>query len=91
MRPEALRPKTRKAAATSRTKLATRLTRGEVRHRKRMAEIGAIYDITPRPRAPADIRPWIAHLTQEHHRNHQQRYLNGTIPRAIPCAIPCAA
>jgi hypothetical protein len=55
MRPDGLRPKTRKAAAKSRAKLATRLTRGEVRHRKRMAEIGAVYDITPAPRTPADI------------------------------------
>jgi len=42
MRPEALRPATAKAA-TSR-KLATRLSKGEQRHRKRLAEVGCVYD-----------------------------------------------
>ncbi len=55
MRPEALRPRTRRAAAARDNKLATRLSRGEVRHRKRIAEVGAVYDITPAPRTPADI------------------------------------
>jgi hypothetical protein len=55
MRPEALRDLTRKAA-TSR-KLATRLSKGEKRHRKRMAEVGTVYDLTPTPRTPADILP----------------------------------
>ena len=53
MRPEALRPAT--AAAAVSTKLATRLSRGEKRNRKRMAEVGAVYDLTPVSRAPADI------------------------------------
>jgi hypothetical protein len=55
MRPGSLRPRARRAAAKARAKLATRLTRGEVRHRKRMAEVGTVYDITPVPRTPADI------------------------------------
>lgn len=58
MRPEALRATTRKAAEGSATKLATRLSKGEKRHRKRLAEIGAVYDITPAARSPADV---IAH------------------------------
>ena len=55
MRPQALRPATAKAA-TSR-KLATRLSKGEQRHRKRQAEVGCVYDATPVPRTPDDILP----------------------------------
>jgi hypothetical protein len=57
MRPEALRPATAHAAARARSKLATRLSRGEKRHRKRMAEVGAVYDAAPAPRTPEDILP----------------------------------
>jgi hypothetical protein len=57
MRPGALRPATAKAAATTNPKLATRLSKGEKRNRKRMAEVGAVYDATPAPRTPADILP----------------------------------
>ena len=57
MRPEALRPATAKAAGTSAKKLATRLSKGEKRNRKRMAEVGAVYDTTPVPRTPGDILP----------------------------------
>ena len=53
MRPEALRPATAKAAAT--TKLSTRLSKGEKRNRKRLAEVGAVYDADPVVRSPADI------------------------------------
>ncbi len=55
MRPDALRPATEKAAAKATTKLASRLSKGEKRNRKRMAEVGAVYDITPVPRSPTDI------------------------------------
>lgn len=56
MRPEALREPTRKAAATSGGhKLTTRLSKGEKRNRKRMAEVGAVYDTTPVVRAPEQI------------------------------------
>ncbi|MCA1704206.1 MAG: ISKra4 family transposase, partial [Actinobacteria bacterium] len=55
MRPQALRPATAHAAARTTPKLATRLSRGEKRHRKPMAEVGSVYDATPAPRAPADI------------------------------------
>jgi hypothetical protein len=57
MRPDALRPATAKAAAASNPKLATRLPKGEKRNRKRMAEVGAVYDISPVSRCPADILP----------------------------------
>lgn len=55
MRPDGLRPATEKAAAKATTKLASRLSKGEKRNRKRMAEVGAVYDITPVPRSPADV------------------------------------
>jgi hypothetical protein len=55
MRPEALREATRRAAAKSEHKLATRLSRGEKANRKRMAEVGCVYDAEPAPRAPEDI------------------------------------
>lgn len=55
MRPDALRPATAKAAAGAAGKLTTRLSKGEKRGRKRMAEVGAVYELTPLPRTPADI------------------------------------
>ena len=55
MRPEALRPATKAAAAASSTKLATRLSKGEKRNRKRMAEVGTVYDLRPVPRTAADV------------------------------------
>lgn len=55
MRPDALRPQTAKAAGRASAKLATRLSKGEKRNRKRMAEVGAVYDVTPIVRAPSDI------------------------------------
>ena len=55
MRPEALRPATVKAAASATTKLSTRLSKGEKRNRKRLAEVGAVYDAAPVVRTPADI------------------------------------
>src|SRR5664280_1252502 len=57
MRPEALRPATARAAAKTSPKLATRLSKGEKRNRKRMAELGAVYDAAPVVRTPADILP----------------------------------
>jgi hypothetical protein len=53
MRPDALRPATAKAAASR--KITTRLSKGERRYRKRMAEVGAVYDITPVARRPQDV------------------------------------
>jgi hypothetical protein len=53
--PGALRPATARAAAESRNKLATRLSPGEKNGRKRMAELAAVCDCEPQPRAPADV------------------------------------
>jgi len=55
MRPGGLRPATAKAAARANNKLETRLSRGEKRNRKRIAEVGAVYDLEPVPRTPADV------------------------------------
>ena len=55
MRPDSLRPATAKAAAKASTKLATRLSKGEKRNRKRLAEVGAVYDLQPVPRQATDV------------------------------------
>jgi hypothetical protein len=57
MRHDALRPATQKHAENGEQKLKTRLSRGEKRNRKRMAEVAAVYEIAPAPRAAADILP----------------------------------
>jgi len=55
MRHEDLREKTRKAAATSKHKLETRLSKGEKRHRKRIAQVATLYTVDPWVRTPMDI------------------------------------
>ena len=53
MRPDALRAVTARSARSR--KLSTRLSKGEKRDRKRMAEVAAVYDLAPHPRTPGDI------------------------------------
>ena len=55
MRPEGLREATRRESEKSQQKLATRLSKGEKGRRKRMAEVGSVYDCSPVPRQPEDI------------------------------------
>jgi len=55
MRPGALRPATAAAAERSSPKLGTRLSKGEKRNRKRMAEVGAVYTVVPVPRGGGDV------------------------------------
>jgi hypothetical protein len=57
MRPGQLRPEAARKAARSVPRQDGRLSRGEVRTRRRMAEVGAVFDITPVPRTAADILP----------------------------------
>lgn len=57
MRPDALRAATATAAARATGKLTTRLSKGEKRGRKRMAELGVVYDAAPAPRSLDDILP----------------------------------
>ncbi|HEY6278061.1 MAG TPA: ISKra4 family transposase [Streptosporangiaceae bacterium] len=54
MRPQALRPKTARAAARQ-GRMRTRLTPGEKPSRKRMATLACVYDTAPAPRRPHDI------------------------------------
>jgi hypothetical protein len=46
---------TQKAARKDTHKLTTRLSKGEKRDRKRMAELAVVYDATPVPRAASDV------------------------------------
>jgi len=55
VRPEDLRPATKKAAAKKTRKLGTRLAKGEKRNHKRMAEVAAIYTVAPFPRTVMDV------------------------------------
>lgn len=55
MRPEALRPATRRAAAKRGHKLARRLSKGEKRCRKRMAQVASVYTVAPFVRRPEDL------------------------------------
>ena len=56
MRPEHLREATAKAAAAKGSNaMRTRLASGEKNGRKRMAMLGAVYDVQPAPRTAADI------------------------------------
>jgi hypothetical protein len=55
MLPGSLRPAAARAAAAAVPRQAGRLSQGEVRTRKRMAEAGAVFDWAPVPRAAAGI------------------------------------
>lgn len=55
MRPEALRAATKEAARKASSKLKTRLSKGEKGNRKRMAEVGCVFEVHPSPRRPADV------------------------------------
>ncbi len=57
MRPESLRAVTQKHAQDTQQKLSTRLSKGEKRGRKRIAEVCAVYEVTPTERSAADILP----------------------------------
>lgn len=55
MRHEDLREQTRQRAEQDRHKLATRLSRGEKRHRKRMATVATVYEVGRHHRSAQDI------------------------------------
>ena len=55
MRADGLRDATRLAAQKGAHKLKKRLSKGEKKNRKRMAEVAAVYDLTPQPRSAAEI------------------------------------
>jgi hypothetical protein len=55
MRHEDLRPSTQRAALEARQKLKTRLSKGEKKARKRMAEVAAVYTVAPVPRSASEV------------------------------------
>lgn len=55
MIPRDLRPATRRLAESRSHKLDKRLTKGEKRHRKRMATVAAVYTVAPHLRTPEDV------------------------------------
>lgn len=55
MRRDSLREATRKKAEKAKQKLQARLSAGEKRNRKRMAEVATVYEISPQVRSPEDI------------------------------------
>jgi hypothetical protein len=63
MRADALRAATAQAAQRASPKLRTRLSKGEKPNRKRIAEVGAVYEITPAPRTPSDVLAGTAQKT----------------------------
>jgi Uncharacterised protein family (UPF0236) len=55
MRPDSLREETRRRACSEGHKLQTRLSKGEKRDRKRIAELAVVYDCEPVPRRAEDV------------------------------------
>lgn len=55
MRPDGLRDATRRAAASGTHKLQKRLSKGEKKNRKRMAEVAAVYDLAAQARTVEDV------------------------------------
>jgi tRNA G37 N-methylase TrmD len=74
MRPDSLREATARAAAAATNKLTTR-SKGEKRNRKRMAEVGAVYDVTlcPAPRTTS----WPPRLARILRPRHPRRRTSG--------------
>src|SRR6266581_3345345 len=89
MRPEALRPATAKAAAAGGNKLATRLSPGGKRGRKRMAELAAVYDCKPAPRTPGDIITQPGKDKKERNRGPKAtgKWLTASVTDDIPAVI----
>ena len=69
MRKDSLREATRKKAEKSKNKLNSRLSSGEKKNRKRMAEVAAVYEIAPYKRQPEDV----IDPTGNHERNKDVR------------------
>src|SRR6202142_778945 len=55
MRSEALREAPGKAAQRASPRPKPRLSKGEKANRKRLAEVGAVYELTPAPRSAAEV------------------------------------
>ena len=74
MRPEALREATRAKAAASQQQAEGALSKGEKPNRKRMAEVGAVYTVTPVARSPDDV---MAHRDTGPRRRRPRRTTSG--------------
>ncbi|MGH9197976.1 MAG: hypothetical protein ACRD1T_19855, partial [Acidimicrobiia bacterium] len=70
MHESALREYTRNRAARTKHKLATRLSPGEKRNKKRMATVAAVYTIAPYVRSPEDV---VRTLAPYHERERADR------------------
>jgi hypothetical protein len=94
MRPGALRPATAHAAAAAQNKLATRLSPGEKRGRKRMAELACVYDAVPVPRVPWDVitAPRRRKAGKDSRREPQAKgkWLTASVTCDIPAVIAAA-
>ncbi|MGI8809344.1 MAG: hypothetical protein ACR2KK_16200 [Acidimicrobiales bacterium] len=71
MRPDSLRPATEKAAAAATTKLETAFPKARSATAKRLAEVGAVYDVAPVPAAPPAC--WPPRAATTHRRRHGRR------------------
>ncbi len=90
MRPEALREATRAADAGRRHKLATRLSPGEKTGRRRMAELGCVYDAAPVPRTPGDIIAGPGRRSERKRRRGpvaEGKWLTASVTDDIPAVI----
>jgi hypothetical protein len=76
MVPEDLRPATQRAAKKAVRKLATRLTVGEKRNRKRMAQVAAIYTVGRHVRAPEDVLADLSGASTERTRPERPKVTN---------------
>ena len=65
MHKDDLRPATRKAAEQKQNRMATRLSKGEKRNRKRMATVAAVYTVAPYVRSPEDVLRALARTEEE--------------------------
>ena len=88
MRPEGLRPATRKAAAAKdrgRGVFRTRLATGEKPCRKRMAALACVYDTAPAPRRPHDVIAVPGGRSGEREARHgphaEAKWLTGSVAR----------
>ena len=88
MRKEALRVQTRKAAEGTAHKLRTRLSKGEKRHRKRMATVAAVYSIAPYVRRADDIVRELAPVHEVRKERRPGRRTSGSGPTCVKSPGP---
>lgn len=87
MRPDSLRTATAAAAAKTDKKLKGRLSKGEKRNRKRMAELGAVYTVTPVVRTPADVMARSENDRPKPAPKAQNKWLTASVVEDAACVI----